>query len=146
MSIVNTISLWVIPCVIGFILLYGTIKKVPTYESFVEGGKEGIQIAISILPFMVGMLVSISIFRSSGALDAMISVMKPMLDLIHVPAEIVPLSTYTPYFRLCWFKYYDRFNCHIWARFVYWEIGFYDAGEHRYDFLYFNCIFWSGRD
>ena len=95
MSIVNTISLWVIPCVIGFILLYGTIK-VPTYESFVEGGKEGIQIAISILPFMVGMLVSISIFRSSGALDAMISVMKPMLDLIHVPAEIVPLALIRP--------------------------------------------------
>lgn len=44
MSIVNTISLWVIPCVIGFILLYGTIKKVPTYESFVEGGKEGFKL------------------------------------------------------------------------------------------------------
>ena len=95
MSIVNTISLWVIPCVIGFILLYGTIKKVPTYESFVEG-KRRIQIAISILPFMVGMLVSISIFRASGALDAMISVMKPMLDLIHVPAEIVPLALIRP--------------------------------------------------
>ena len=79
-----------------FYPLYGTIKKVPTYESFVEGGKEGIQIAISILPFMVGMLVSISIFRSSGALDAMISVMKPMLDLIHVPAEIVPLALIRP--------------------------------------------------
>lgn len=79
-----------------FYPLYGTIKKVPTYESFVEGGKEGIQIAISILPFMVGMLVSISIFRASGALDAMISVMKPMLDLIHVPAEIVPLALIRP--------------------------------------------------
>ncbi|EEK51720.1 Spore maturation protein B [Bacillus cereus ATCC 10876] len=45
---------------------------------------------------MVGMLVSISIFRSSGALDAMISVMKPMLDLIHVPAEIVPLALIRP--------------------------------------------------
>ncbi|EEK84980.1 Spore maturation protein B [Bacillus cereus ATCC 4342] len=45
---------------------------------------------------MVGMLVSISIFRASGALDAMISVMKPMLDLIHVPAEIVPLALIRP--------------------------------------------------
>lgn len=51
---------------------------------------------VSILPFMVGMLVSISIFRASGALDAMISVMKPMLDLIHVPAEIVPLALIRP--------------------------------------------------
>ncbi|EEL51436.1 Spore maturation protein B [Bacillus cereus Rock3-44] len=45
---------------------------------------------------MVGMLVSISIFRASGALDAMISVMKPLLDLIHVPAEIVPLALIRP--------------------------------------------------
>lgn len=53
-------------------------------------------------------------------------------------------STYTPYFRLCWFKYYDRFNCHIWARFVYWEIGFYDAGSTDTTFyiltVYFGAV------
>ncbi|MFB9757756.1 MULTISPECIES: spore maturation protein [Bacillaceae] len=96
MSIVNTISLWLIPCMIAFILLYGTVKKVPTYETFVEGGKEGLGIAVSILPFMVGMLVSISIFRASGALDALVGVMKPFLDKIGVPAEIVPLALIRP--------------------------------------------------
>jgi len=96
MSIVNTISLWLIPCMIAFILLYGTIKKVPTYETFVEGGKEGLGIAVSILPFMVGMLVSIAIFRASGALDAMVGLMKPLLDKIGVPAEIVPLALIRP--------------------------------------------------
>lgn len=96
MSIVNTISLWLIPCMIAFILLYGTIKKVPTYETFVEGGKEGLGIAVAILPFMVGMLVSISIFRASGALDAMVGLMKPLLDKIGVPAEIVPLALIRP--------------------------------------------------
>lgn len=96
MSIVNTISLWLIPCMISFILLYGTVKKVPTYETFVEGGKEGLGIAVSILPFMVGMLVSISIFRASGALDALVGVMKPLLDKIGVPAEIVPLALIRP--------------------------------------------------
>lgn len=96
MNVVNTISLWIIPCLIGFILLYGTWKKVPTYESFVEGGKEGLSIAVSILPFMVGMLVSISIFRASGALDAFVSFLKPILDQIGVPAEIVPLALIRP--------------------------------------------------
>ncbi|WP_416826775.1 spore maturation protein [Ectobacillus polymachus] len=96
MNVVNTISLWLIPCIIGFILLYGTWKKVPTYESFVEGGKEGLSIAVSILPFMVGMLVSISIFRASGALDAFVSFLKPILDRIGVPAEIVPLALIRP--------------------------------------------------
>ncbi|MCP8968713.1 spore maturation protein [Ectobacillus ponti] len=96
MSVMNTISLWIIPCMIGFILLYGTFKKVPTYETFVEGGKEGLQIAVSILPFMVGMLVSIAIFRASGALDAMVGVMKPVLDKVGIPAEIVPLALIRP--------------------------------------------------
>ena len=95
MSIVNTISLWVIPCVIGFILLYGTIKKVPTYESFVEGGKEGIQIAISILPFMVGMLVSISIFGFRCIRCNDIS-NEADVRFNSCPAEIVPLALIRP--------------------------------------------------
>ena len=45
------------------------LQKIPTYEKFVEGGKDGLQIAFSIIPYLVGMLVSISIFRASGALD-----------------------------------------------------------------------------
>ena len=69
MELISGISLWIIPVMIAFILIYGTIKKVPTYESFVDGGKEGIKIAVSIIPFLVGMLVAISIFRASGALN-----------------------------------------------------------------------------
>jgi len=69
MTIISTLSLWFIPLLIGFILLYGTWKKVPTYESFVDGGKEGIKIAFSIIPFLVGMIVAISVFRASGALE-----------------------------------------------------------------------------
>ena len=77
MEIDIVISLWLIPLLIGFILLYGTYKKVPTYESFVEGGKEGIKIAFSIIPFLVGMLVAISIFRASGALDLLMKFIRP---------------------------------------------------------------------
>ncbi|MBB5323476.1 spore maturation protein B [Anoxybacillus tepidamans] len=92
MGIVQSISLWLIPAIIGFILLYGTWKKVPTYESFVEGGKEGIHIAFSIIPYLVGMLVSVSIFRASGALDYMIGFVKPMAEAVGLPAEVVPLA------------------------------------------------------
>lgn len=81
---------------IGFILLYGTYKKVPTYETFVEGGKEGIKIAISIIPFLVGMLVAISIFRASGALDFLVELLRPAMQAIGVPAEIVPLALIRP--------------------------------------------------
>ncbi|HEO8422324.1 spore maturation protein [Niallia sp. FSL W8-0635] len=96
MEIISLVSLWMIPSLIGFILLYGTFKKVPTYESFVEGGKEGIQIAFSIIPYLVGMLVSISIFRASGALEYFMSFLKPLLDLIGVPSEVAPLAIIRP--------------------------------------------------
>lgn len=96
MEIVSIISLWFIPVLIGFILLYGTFKKVPTYESFVEGGKEGIKIAISIIPFLVGMLVAISIFRASGALEYVMNLIRPLMEAIGIPAEIVPLAFIRP--------------------------------------------------
>lgn len=96
MEIVSAISLWFIPVLIGFILIYGTFKKVPTYESFVEGGKEGIKMAVSIIPFLVGMMVAISVFRASGALDLMVDFIRPALEKIGVPAEIVPLAIIRP--------------------------------------------------
>lgn len=96
MGIVSAISLWFIPILIGFILVYGTYKQVPTYESFTEGGKEGIQIAVSIIPFLVGMLVAISVFRASGALDFLMSFIRPALEAIGVPAEIAPLAIIRP--------------------------------------------------
>ncbi|WP_407675745.1 spore maturation protein [Peribacillus saganii] len=85
-----------IPIMICFILIYGTFKKVPTYESFVEGGKEGITISFSIIPFLVGMLVAISVFRASGALDFFVGLLRPLLEMIGVPAEILPLAIIRP--------------------------------------------------
>lgn len=96
MGIVSVISLWFIPVLIGFILVYGTFKQVQTYESFVEGGKEGIKIAFSIIPFLVGMLVAISVFRASGALDYFMDLIRPALEAIGVPAEIAPLAIIRP--------------------------------------------------
>lgn len=96
MEIVSLISLWFIPVLICIILLFGTYKKVPTYESFVEGGKEGIKIAFSIIPFLVGMLVAISIFRASGALEFFVGFLRPFLQIMGVPAEIVPLAIIRP--------------------------------------------------
>lgn len=96
MEFVSVISLWFIPVLIGFVLIYGTIKKVPTYESFVDGGKEGIQIAVSIIPFLVGMLVAISVFRASGALEYFMDFIRPALEAIGVPPDIFPLAIIRP--------------------------------------------------
>ncbi|NMD70270.1 spore maturation protein [Bacillus sp. DNRA2] len=96
MEIISMISLWLIPIIIGTILIYGTIKKVPTYESFVEGGKEGIKIAVSIIPYLVGMLVAITIFRASGALDYLMKLIGPAVNSFGIPSEIIPLTIIRP--------------------------------------------------
>lgn len=71
-------------------------KKVPAYENFVDGGKEGIKIAVSIIPFLVGMLVAITVFRTSGALDFFVQLIKPVLEWLGIPTEIVPLALIRP--------------------------------------------------
>lgn len=96
MEIMSFVSLAFIPILIGFILVYGTIKRVPTYETFVEGGKEGIKIAVSIIPFLVGMLVAISVFRASGALEALMKWLRPAAEWLGIPAEIIPLAIIRP--------------------------------------------------
>lgn len=96
MQLLTNMSVWILPILIGGILIYGTLKKVPTYESFVEGGKEGISIAFSIIPYLVGMLVAISVFRASGAMDAFVHLIKPLFAFLGVPSEIVPLALIRP--------------------------------------------------
>ncbi|WP_077326766.1 spore maturation protein [Virgibacillus siamensis] len=96
MGVITSISTWLIPCFILVVLVVATWKKVPTYEMFVEGGKEGVKMAFSLLPFLVGMIVSISILRSSGALEALIGIISPLLIQIGVPPDIVPLAIVRP--------------------------------------------------
>jgi spore maturation protein B len=93
---ISIISIWMIPTVILIILGMGVIKKVPTYETFVEGGKEGIKITFSIIPYLIGMMVAISIFRASGAMDLLIGWIRPVLNFLGVPSEIVPLALIRP--------------------------------------------------
>src|SRR5690625_522807 len=96
MGYLTTISTYIIPCFILLVLVIASMKRIPTYELFVEGGKEGIQMAFSLLPFLLGMIVSISILRSSGALEAFIELITPVLLIFGIPPEIVPLALIRP--------------------------------------------------
>jgi spore maturation protein B len=96
MALFTSISTWIIPCFILLVLMIAMIKKVPAYELFVEGGKEGVKMAFSLVPFLVGMIVAIAILRSSGALEAFIQLLAPILTLIGIPPEIIPLALIRP--------------------------------------------------
>lgn len=86
------LSAWVIPATMLLIVLAGFWRRVPVYETFVEGAGEGFQTTIRLLPFLVAMLVSISIFRASGALDDCIAAASPLLLRLGIPPELTPLA------------------------------------------------------
>ena len=71
-DIVSLLSYFVLPAIIVGFPLYGLYKKVPVYESFVEGAKEGFQVAVRIIPYLVAILFAIGMFRASGAMDFLI--------------------------------------------------------------------------
>jgi spore maturation protein B len=81
--------------IVGF-PLYGLWKKVPVYESFVSGAKEGFSTAISIVPYLVAILFAFAMFRASGALDAITGAVGPAMAAIGVPPEILPMAIVRP--------------------------------------------------
>ena len=87
----NTISLWAIPVLLVGIPLIGMIRKVKVYDVFIDGAKEGFQVAVRIIPFLVGILVAIGMFRASGAMDMLTNALRPMLAATQFPPEIFPL-------------------------------------------------------
>jgi spore maturation protein B len=88
----DAISLWAIPVMLVGIPLYGMIKKVKVYDVFVEGAKEGFEVAVKIIPFLVGILVAIGMFRGSGAMDLLTAALRPLMAATGFPAELVPLA------------------------------------------------------
>ncbi|MDQ0088159.1 spore maturation protein B [Paenibacillus anaericanus] len=96
MDWINVLSAWAVPVMIAFIPLYAYLKRVPVYESFVDGAKDGFSTAIGIIPHLVGMMVAISVFRASGALDFFVGWMTPLLESLRVPPEVLPLGILRP--------------------------------------------------
>jgi spore maturation protein B len=91
-AVLDTISLWAMPVMLVAIPLAGIIRKVKVYDVFIEGAKEGFDVAIRIIPFLVGILVAIGMFRGSGAMDLLTAALRPIVAPIGFPPELVPLG------------------------------------------------------
>ena len=90
-SIMDTISLWALPAVLILILTFGLIKKVPLYEVFTDGAKEGFKISVNIIPYLVAIIVAISMLSASGIIEMAASLFNPVLSYFNVPVEITPI-------------------------------------------------------
>lgn len=86
----------IIPIIILLIVVYGMLKNVKVYECFVEGAKDGISICVKIFPYLLAMIIAVTVFRESRAMDYFIALVKPVVRLIGLPPELVPLAIVKP--------------------------------------------------
>lgn len=92
----RSISPWIIPSLMLGFLVFGILRRVRVYEVFVEGAKEGFQVAIRIIPFLVAILVAVGMFRASGAMDTMVNMLGTWTQKVGLPAEALPMALLRP--------------------------------------------------
>lgn len=87
----NILSVSILPLLIFVIISHGIYKKVPVYDVFVDGAKEGIKVSVKILPYLIAIIVAVSMFRASGALDILTSLLQKPLEYFKIPSDTLPL-------------------------------------------------------
>jgi spore maturation protein SpmB len=92
----KVISPWIIPSLMMGFLLFGVAKKVRVYETFVEGAKEGFQVAVKIIPYLVAILVAVGMFRASGAMEILVGFLGKWTVKVGLPAEALPMAILRP--------------------------------------------------
>ena len=80
-------TVYIIPVIIALFIAAGLIKKVPVFDSFIDGAKSGIPTIISILPTLIGLITAVEMFKASGALDMLTAALLPVTDFLGLPAE-----------------------------------------------------------
>ena len=92
----QTIAVFILPLLLVLFPVVGLIRRVKVYEEFVEGAKEGFQIAVRIIPYLVAILFAIGMFRASGAMEWFIKGLDPVLSFVGFPAEVLPMAIIRP--------------------------------------------------
>jgi spore maturation protein SpmA len=92
----SVMSFWTVPALIAGLVLFGWARGVRVYESLVEGAKEGFQVALRIIPYLVAILVAVAMFRASGCLEVFVAAVSPLTAPLGLPAEAVPVALLRP--------------------------------------------------
>lgn len=87
---------YVVPAAVMLIVLFGLFRKVPLFDTFVTGAKEGFRSAVSILPSLVGLMMAVTMLNASGALDLLAALFAPAANFLGLPAQVTPLALIKP--------------------------------------------------
>lgn len=91
MNVMTQLSNVIIPAVIFFVVGYGMVSGVKTYESFLKGASGGLKVVVDIMPTLIGLMVGVGVLRSSGFFEFLGSLLTPLTNAVHLPAQILPL-------------------------------------------------------
>lgn len=92
----DNIGIYAVPAVILCIVCFGLFRKVPLFDTFVAGAKEGLHSTVSILPSLIGLIMAVTMFSASGALDLFSSLLSPVANFLGLPAQVMPLALIKP--------------------------------------------------
>jgi spore maturation protein SpmA len=92
----KALSPWILPGLMAGFLVFGAVRRVKIYEVFVDGAKEGFQVALRIIPYLVAILVAVGMLRASGALDLLVGALSPITGRFGLPAEALPMALMRP--------------------------------------------------
>ncbi|NLJ76632.1 MAG: spore maturation protein [Peptococcaceae bacterium] len=95
-TVIAELSRWAIPVILLIVPVVAMLRGVKVYETFVDGAEAGFATAIKTIPYLVAMLMAISIFRASGAMEVLVATLSPVLNYIGLPAEVLPHAVMRP--------------------------------------------------
>ena len=96
MRVMNAVSVLAIPFFLAGFPLYAALRRVPVYEEFVEGAKEGFNVAVRIIPFLVAMLLAVGMFRAAGGIELLARGLGPVFVAVGFPTELLPMTLMRP--------------------------------------------------
>ena len=92
----DKLGIYVVPVAVLLMVAFGVVRRVPVFDTFVEGAKEGLQSCFSILPTLVGLIMAVTMLNASGALDLLASFLAPVATFLGIPADVLPLALIKP--------------------------------------------------
>lgn len=92
MSVFVTISAFIIPGIMLFIVIYGVAKKRNVYDDFVEGATGGLKTVIKVMPTLIGLMVAVGVLRESGFMEFLGQQVGKVTDQIGFPGELMPVT------------------------------------------------------
>lgn len=84
-------SAYILPAIIILIVIYGLMKKIPVYDTFVEGAKDGLKVVADILPTLAGLMLAVGVLRASSAFDLLGQLLHPILEKLNMAVEVFTL-------------------------------------------------------